>query len=195
MHLSGVKRFVMALLLLGATASWGGDYIYSPRPVEGEAADDGVLVREVTVKKGDNLSRLSKKYSGRDYYYPQILLFNEIKNPHWIQIGQVLRVPLSRKAARKHRQQAVAEKGPERKSLTHELTTDAPKKRSQKQRQTTVAQGESSAYNRAFEAYQKGDCEAAIEQFDSFINRYPSSVLLPEATLSRAECYLKLSAK
>ena len=80
MHLSGVKCCVMALLLFGATASWGGDYLYSPAPVEGEAVGDGVLVREVTVKKGDNLSRISKRYSGRDYYYPQILLFNEIKN-------------------------------------------------------------------------------------------------------------------
>ena len=90
MHLSGVKCCVMALLLFGATASWGGDYLYSPAPVEGEAVGDGVLVREVTVKKGDNLSRISKRYSGRDYYYPQILLFNDIKRPHWIQIGQVL---------------------------------------------------------------------------------------------------------
>ncbi|WP_414718526.1 tetratricopeptide repeat protein, partial [Trichlorobacter sp.] len=45
------------------------------------------------------------------------------------------------------------------------------------------------------EAYKKGDCEAAIALFDQFISRYPSSALLPEATLNRAECYLKLPAK
>lgn len=194
MHLTGVKCFMMALLLLGATASWGSDYLYSPVPVEGETTGDGVLVREVTVKKGDNLSRISKRYSGRDYYYPQILLFNEIKNPHWIQIGQVLRVPISRKAAARHRQQAGVEKKPERKTLTQELVADTPKKRPEKQRSPAGVQGEYNAYNRGLEAYKKGDCEAAIVQFDQFISRYPSSVLLPEATLNRAECYLKLSA-
>ncbi|WP_161947434.1 LysM peptidoglycan-binding domain-containing protein [Trichlorobacter thiogenes] len=184
----------MALLLCGATASWGADYLYLPQPFNGEAGE-GVLVREVTVKKGDNLSRISKRYSGRDYYYPQILLFNDIKRPHWIQIGQVLRVPLSRKAAAKLGQQAVEEKKPEQKSLTHELTVDVPKKRSEKQRPSAGAKGEYNAYNRGLEAYKKGDCETAIAQFDQFISSYPSSALLPEATLNRAECYLKLSAK
>ena len=195
MHLPGVKiPLLLALLLCGATASWGTDYLYSPQPFNGEVGE-GVLVREVTVKKGDNLSRISKKYSGRDYYYPQILLFNEIKNPHWIQIGQVLRVPLSRKAAAKHGQQAGVEKRPEQKSLAQELTAEVPKKRSEKQRPAAVGQGEYNAYSRGLEAYKKGDCETAIAQFDHFISRYPSSTLLPEATLNRAECYLKLSAK
>lgn len=196
MHLPGVKGFMMALLLFGATASWGADYLYAPKPFEGEAVGDGVLVREVTVKKGDNLSRIAKKYSGRDYYYPQILLFNDIKRPHWIQIGQVLRVPLSRKAAASHgQQQAVVEKGPERKSLAQELTVEVPKKKAEKQRLTAAAQGERNAYNRGLEAYKKGECETAIAQFDRFISSYPTSALLPEATLNRADCYLKLSAK
>ncbi|MCE1225328.1 MAG: LysM peptidoglycan-binding domain-containing protein [Geobacteraceae bacterium] len=190
-----MKCFVMALLVFGATASWGTDYLYAPKPFEGEVVGDGVLVQEVTVKKGDNLSRISKKYSGRDYYYPQILLFNDIKRPHWIQIGQVLRVPVSRKAAAKLGQQAAGEKRPEQKSLTHELTVDVPKKKSEKQRPPAGAQGEYNTYNRGLEAYKKGDCETAIAQFDQFISRYPSSALLPEATLNRAECYLKLSAK
>ena len=196
MHLPGVKCFGMALLLLGATATgWGADYLYAPKPFEGEAVGDGVLVREVTVKKGDNLSRIAKKYAGRDYYYPQILLFNDIKRPHWIQIGQVLRVPLSRKAAAKHGQQAGVENKPEQKTLTQEVVADTPKKRSEKRRASVAAQGEQNAYNRGLEAYKKGDCETAIAQFDQFISRYPSSALLPEATLNRADCYLKLSAK
>lgn len=153
MRLPGVKGFVMASLLLGATATgWSADYLYAPKPFEGEAVGDGVLVREVTVKKGDNLSKIAKKYAGRDYYYPQILLFNDIKRPHWIQIGQVLRVPLSRKAADKHGQQAAEERRPEQKSLTHELTADVPKKRSEKKRLPAGAQGEQNAYNRGLEA-------------------------------------------
>lgn len=195
MHLPGVKiPLLMTLLLCGVTVSWGADYLYSPQPFNAEAGE-GVLVREVTVKKGDNLSRISKKYSGRDYYYPQILLFNDIKRPHWIQIGQVLRVPVSRKVAAKLGQQAAGEKKPEQKSLTHELTVDVPKKRSEKQRSPVGAQGEHNAYNRGLEAYKKGDCETAIALFDQFISRYPSSTLLPEATLNRSDCYLKLSAK
>lgn len=195
MHLPGVKIPLLALLLCGATASWGGDYLYAPRPVDGTEPAEGVLVREITVKKGDTLSHLSKRYSGRGYYYPQILLFNEIRNPHRIQVGQVVRVPLSRKAAGKHEQHVVAEKAPERQSLAQELTTDVPKKKSEKQRSVAVPQGERNAYSHAMESFKKGDCEAAIKQFDRFISRYPSSPLLPEATLNRAECYLKLSTK
>ena len=62
MHLPGVKIPLLALLLCGATASWGGDYLYAPRPVDGAEPGEGVLVREVTVKKGDTLYSLSRQY-------------------------------------------------------------------------------------------------------------------------------------
>ncbi|MGE0920085.1 LysM peptidoglycan-binding domain-containing protein [Trichlorobacter lovleyi] len=193
MHLPGVKIPLLALLLCGATASWGGDYLYAPRPVDGTEPGEGVLVREITVKKGDTLSHLSKRYSGRGYYYPQILLFNEIRNPHRIQVGQVVRVPLSHKAGRQ------AQNSPVVAQDQSQVQAAEPSKqvaeRPKAVQQPSLRQGEKNAYNHAMENFKKGDCEAAIKQFDRFISRYPSSSLLPEATLNRAECYLKLSTR
>lgn len=193
MHLPGVKIPLLALLLCGATASWGGDYLYAPRPVDGAEPGEGVLVREVTVKKGDTLSHLSKRYSGRGYYYPQILLFNEIRNPHRIQIGQVVRVPLSHKAVRQMQGKPVQQHDQSQAQAAEpsKQLTERPKAA----QQPPLRQGEKNAYSHALENFKKGDCETAIKQFDSFISRYPSSTLLPEATLNRAECYLKLSTK
>ena len=195
MRLSDVTIPLLALLLCGGSSSWATDYLYTPQPVTSEAGE-GVLVREVTVKKGNTLSGISKQYSGRGYYYPQILLFNTISNPHRIHPGQVVRVPISRKAD---------------KQLT-ETTPSHTKRRHQAYRTTTAAetppraalkttpqaiapQAEKHAYDRALTPLKKGDCTAAIKLLDDFISRYPSSALLPEATLNRAECYLKLSAK
>ena len=185
MHLPGVKIPLLALLLCGATASWGGDYLYAPRPADGAEPGEGVLVREVTVKKGDTLSHLSKRDSGRGYYYPQILLFNEIRNPHRIQVGQVVRVPLSHKAGRQVQNSPVVaqDKSQVQAVEPSKQATERPKA----VQQPSLRQGEKNAYSHAMESFKKGDCEAAIKQFDRFISRYPSSSLLPEATLNRAE--------
>src|SRR6185369_3732244 len=86
---TNMKRIARALVVtlgvgcvtpLTATAT---DYLlFSPAAVAGEPTPpppgDGVLVRKLTIKKGDTLSRLSRKNSGRSSYYPQILLFNNI---------------------------------------------------------------------------------------------------------------------
>jgi len=179
---------LLMLLLCGASASWGGDYLYAPQPANGEAGE-GVLVREVTVKKGDTLSHLSKQFSGRGHYYPQILLFNKISNPHRIHPGQVVRVPLPRNAVQLTENVEVPDKAP---------TGVTAKKAHKKQRsavQPAAGKAETAAYARAATAFKRGDCTTAIMLFDRFIRRYPSSGLLPEATLNRAECYLKLSEK
>ena len=178
------------LLLSGASAGWCADYLYTPGPVTGEKAE-GVLVREVTIKKGDTLSHLSKHYSGRGYYYPQILLFNEIKNPNRIRPGQVVRVPLSRKAVQQTQT-------PEIQRVASVPAVESRQKPAAEKKKPVVhvaAQGEKNIYNRASAAFAKGDCESAIKLYDAFISRYPSSAFLPEATLNRAECYLKLSGK
>lgn len=191
MRLSVVKMPCLLLLLCGAATSWGSDFLYTPQPAAGESGE-GVLVREVTVKKGDTLSRLSKQFSGRGYYYPQILLFNEIKNPNLIHPGQVVRVPLSRKAMKKH-----AESKRKNRHQGHVTTaaTESASNTTVKPVVQAVAHNEKVAYDRALVAFQKGDCTAAIKLFDDFISHYPASTLLPEATLDRAECYLKLSKK
>jgi len=196
MRLTGVTNSVFMLLFCGVQACWGADYLYTPQPVTGEAGE-GLLVREVTVKKGDTLSKLSKQWSGRGYYYPQILLFNEIKNPHRISTGQVVRVPVSRTGESQQAQIKSAKK----KSRHHHQTKTAAKQPASGTQSAATAQAaslsadERSSYDRAMSSFRQGDSAAAIKLFDEFIVRYPGSPLLPEATLSRAECYLKLSSK
>lgn len=195
MRLSGVKVSLLLLCLCGTSMGWSADYLYAPQPVTG-VTGEGVLVREVTIQKGDTLSALSKHYSGRGYYYPQILLFSEIKNPHRIYPGQVIRVPLSHKTA-----------GQQEKSSTQKVelleprsaavVTEAPIQTGEKKKPAArpVTRGEKNAYKHAVAVFKKGDCTTAIKLFDAFISRYPASAFLPEAALSRAECYLKLSSQ
>lgn len=190
MRLASLNSICLALLLCGTQACWGADYLYTPQPAPDEAtAGEGVLVREITIKKGDTLSHLSKQLSGHGYYYPQILLFNEIKNPHWIYPGQVVRVPVSYKAVSQRTQKkSVRKKQPQKhqaKTVVLQQPVQTPAE--------TLSVGEKNVYNQALSSFHKGEWTAAIKLFDEFIVRYPESSLLPEATLNRAECYLRLS--
>ncbi len=60
---------------------------------------NGILVQEIEVRKGDTLYDLSRKFSGHGMYFPQILLFNSIKNPNLIRTGDTLRIPVSKREA------------------------------------------------------------------------------------------------
>ncbi len=196
MDLKGCTTVIVAFLLAGSATSYGADFLYTPQPAT-DTNTEGILVREVTIKRGDTLSHLAKQYTGRGHYYPQILLFNTIKNPHRIHPGQVVRVPLS------HRTTAVAETP---------LTATAPEptgepekhahkaKRSERKSQdksrrasSTASTAERKALSTAQAAFAAGDCKRAITLYDRFIARYPASAQIAEATLNRAECYLKLS--
>jgi len=72
--------------------------LYTPKPAEGDQApaspDQGILVRSITIKRGDTLANLSHKYIGRGSWFPQVLLFNNIKNPDLIITGDKLLVPV-----------------------------------------------------------------------------------------------------
>jgi len=89
----------IALIISIALPAWGQQYLlYSPQPVtsgQKAPAQDGVLVQEIEIQKGDTLSGLSRKFSGHGSYFPQILLFNTIKNPDLIYAGDTIRVPVS----------------------------------------------------------------------------------------------------
>lgn len=92
-----------ALIICMALPASGQQYLlYSPQPVASDqkaSSQDGILVREIQIQKGDTLYKLSRKFSGRGMYYPQILLFNSIKNPDLIFTGNTLRVPITQKEA------------------------------------------------------------------------------------------------
>ncbi|MDD2851557.1 MAG: LysM peptidoglycan-binding domain-containing protein [Desulfuromonadaceae bacterium] len=90
------------LLLCLAPPAMGEQFIYIPQtvvPGEKASAQDGILVQEVHVKKGDSLYRISRKFSGHGMYFSQILLFNSIKNPNLIYPGNIFRVPVRHSAS------------------------------------------------------------------------------------------------
>lgn len=50
-------------------------------------------------------------------------------------------------------------------------------------------------FEQAVTAYRKDDCRSALELFDRFLNENPASPLAPDASLYKAECYLKLAGQ
>jgi len=85
--------------LLVPVLSYGEDFLlYTPKPAEKEqvpaSPGEGILVRSITVKRGDTLSNISHKYIGRASWYPQVLLFNSIEDPDLIYTGDKLLVPV-----------------------------------------------------------------------------------------------------
>jgi len=98
-----IRRTTIVAIIIGMVLPvWGGQYLYAPQPVTPPmktTSQEGILVQEVEVRKGDTLYGLSRKLIGRGMYYPQILLFNSIKNPDLIYPGHTLRVPVTHKEA------------------------------------------------------------------------------------------------
>jgi LysM repeat protein len=93
---------IVAVAFSMSLPAWGRQYLlYEPRPVTSDqpvTPEEGILVQEVEVKKGDTMYDLSRKFSGRGMYYPQILLFNSIKNPRLIYPGSILKIPVSHRS-------------------------------------------------------------------------------------------------
>lgn len=90
---------IALILCMAAAPVWGQQYLlYAPQSAavgQKVSPKDGVLVTEIEVQKGDSLYEISRKYSGRGMYYPQILLFNSIKNPNLIYPGNTLKIPVT----------------------------------------------------------------------------------------------------
>lgn len=210
-------------LLVEAPSGWSQQYyLYSPATVASEAAAqgrDGVLVREVTVKKGDTLSGISHKFSRHGSYYPQILLFNTIKNPNRIYPGNVFRVPVPRNSVAVevdkspgtppvvsameisgHDLKKVAG-GREKKRTSRKKAALAAKKQGTSDKQHTAgvkardAAAGQKLFERAVKAYRGNDFQVALELFDRFLVENQASPLAADASLYKAECYLKLSTQ
>ncbi len=193
MRRTGIKISLLMILLFSASLASGEHYLYKPEKTNAEVVEalEGILVKEVTVKRGETLSRISKRYSNHGYYYPQILLFNQIKNPHLIHPGQVLRVPVLHKTEPKRVNVAV-KKSKQHKAAFQKLNSQ-PTEKSQDRRKIIITATEKADFSHAMTAFKKGDCYDAIKLFDGFISDYPESSMIPDAFLNRAECYLKLS--
>ena len=254
----------VALLLLAlAPAAWSQQYyLYSPKassPEDKVSPDDGVLVREVSVQKGDTLSGLSRKFSGHGSYYSQILLFNDIKDPNLIYAGKTLRVPVSKEqadektstapATKKKKKttrpvsavgkgQTVAPLTPAKRSVAGKTAAeplteislsdlkriDAGKHKKREARQPKTAVMRKTApvteapktaapvtekmrsagveavsgqklFENAVRSYRQEDCRVALDLFERFLSENPTSPLAADASLYKAEYYLKLSSQ
>ena len=63
------------------------------------------------------------------------------------------------------------------------------------QRPVTESSAAQQLFERAVRAYRQEDCKTALDLFERFISQNPSSPLAADASLYKAECYLKLSAQ
>lgn len=233
-----------------ALPAWGQQYyLYEPKPVsaeEKEQVKDGILVTEISVQKGDTLYDISRKFSGRGMYYPQILLFNNIKDPNLIYTGNTLRVPLSKGGPKLEpapvRASAVSSdriKGEDKKggaptaaapsygisstdlnkldkgkqnsraNKTRAAAKDSATTKKQDNKENAAVTAKSGASQRhpadaspgqklfesAVKAYRQDDCRSALELFDRYLADNPGSPLAADASLYKAECYLKLSSQ
>lgn len=191
----------IAFIISMSIPAWGQQFLlYSPQPVlsgQKSPTQEGIVVQEIEIQKGDTLFGLSRKFSGHGMYFPQILLFNNIKNPDLIYPGNILRIPVSHK-------ETVASENIDSKS------TDAPRKPKSTVGIKTVLQPEARTriitspagassgqklFEAAAKAYRQDDCRSALELLDRYLADYSGSALAADATLYKAECYMIMSAQ
>jgi tetratricopeptide (TPR) repeat protein len=196
---AGVFATLMLLVPASALCAAGEDYLlYAPKAAESSMApagpDDGVLVKGVIIKRGDTLAALARKYRGKSSYFPQILLFNRIKNPDLIHFGARLLIPVTEWGAVNP---AVEKKTSIRpRASAAEAQIHAPLPPVQPLR--TVKHESDAAqrlYQKGVKAYKKGEYQRALNAFDRFLATFPASPLAADASLHRADCLLNLSGE
>jgi LysM repeat protein len=178
-------------------ASWGEEFLlYTPKQAAGDqvpaAPDQGVLVRKITVKRGDTLRNLSREHLGVASWFPQVLLFNSIKNPDLIHPGEKLLVPVPaghaisvKKSARVKRHHVAKRPSSLRKSAINQVKPET----------RAAMPEEPETYQRAKRAYLNGDYQKALGLFGQFLRKHPQSSFAADASLYRADCLLRLSGE
>lgn len=186
----GVTGWLLLTAAPAAVFSADSAIIYKPQAAEPGAVpagpEEGILVRGITIRKGDTLKGLARKYRGRASYFPQILLFNKIKNPDLIFTGSHLLVPV--------------DGGSPWAGVTKRRTVAAPHKKAATKPEPVNERPEIKGtdralvqYQRAVTAYKKGQFGRALEEFDRFLAEFPNSPLAADAALHRGDCLLNLS--
>ncbi len=213
---------VIALVICIALPAWGQQYLlYTPEPVtagQDSSSKDGILVQEIEIRKGDTLYDLSRKFNGRGMYFPQILLFNSIKNPDLIYAGKLLKIPVTQKGELKSVPTEMKQKGASikyRATGVRKTAADHTKKTihdpaslqakasplSVDNKSVTVNEPAADAaagqklFEAAVKAYRQEDCRSALTLLDRYLADNSGSPLAADANLYKAECYLKLSAQ
>lgn len=190
-----VSFLLCLLLFLVCSPAMAGEYLlYQPNPSEREVLPlpgEGVLVKKIIIKRGDTLSALSRQFSGKSSYFPQILLFNKIRNPNLIYAGQELLVPLSES----HVLQKTLRPNSDLSDKTGVRTSIRSKQRSSSKisGRNRVPSAERHLFGQAASFFAQGKYRQALEGFNSFLKQYPHSSLVPDASLYRGDCFLRLS--
>ena len=216
-----IRSIIILLLASLPLIAEGSEYqLFSPGAQEGDQLiperGKGVLVRRITIKPGDTLYKISRNFSGRGSYFPQILLFNDIQNPDLIFAGKDLLVPVSKKNAVTKTSEGVEVISPPAKMTspvkakhagvkTAKAAVPADKKQSKNPvgvKQSTRpsaglanSKAEQESYAAAISAYRKEDYKKALPLFGRFLELYPSSDLAPDASFYKAETLFKLSGQ
>jgi len=184
---------LLALFLLAAPG-WADEYFqYLPSALEAEATavrEDGILTKRISIRRGDTLSAISRRYSGKGFYYPQILLFNRIADPNRIFAGKELLVPLPLSAYRRGGAQASSEIY--RAAIPRDSGGTKPQTRF-REKGKRISSGEARLYRQSVALQDQGDYRRALDGFTLFLEKYPDSPLSPDVHLHRADCYLRLS--
>lgn len=147
--------------------------------------EQGILVQGITIKKGDTLKALAKKYRGRAAYFPQILLFNQITNPDLIRTGSKLLIPVRKSSY-----------SASKRNISRRPAVISSKKRNAAMASQTEDESAGNAqqrYRQAVTAYKQGHFRQALEELDRFLADFPASPLAADASLYRADCLLNLS--
>jgi TolA-binding protein len=181
----GVAIAMVITLACAALSADAEDYhLYRPEKTQSKnipPPGDGVLTKTIVIRKGDTLSRLSRRYGGRSSFFAQILLFNRIKNPDLIYAGDLLRVPVT------HQEGSPGLiKGESQSTMKGSAALE-------KRRTSTSGRAGQHLFKRGVRAFEKGNYSLALDIFDDYMAAYPKSPDAPEAALYKAECYMKLS--
>ncbi len=189
--------FLLCLLffLTCSPPAMAGEYLlYQPNPAESEVPPfpgKGVLVKKIIIKRGDTLSALSRQFSGKGSYFPQILLFNKIRNPNLIYAGKELLVPLSE--SHSLQKPLLPTKNLSDKSGAQNATRSKPGASKKISNRNHVASAERHLFDQSAAFFAQGKYREALEGFTSFLKLYPHSSLAPDASLYRGDCFLKMS--
>ena len=181
--------------------------LYTPVPTAAPSlpADPakGILTKTVTIQPGDTLTKISRAHSGRGSYFPQILLFNSIKNPDKIRAGAQLRVPMTRVAVQKAtpgvRKGGIkgirphhARKGGIKGVRPHHARKGGVLASSKAVRQDKPGRpAENELFARGVNLFKKGAYEKAAAVFEEFGRAYPDSRRAADAALYKADCFMK----
>ena len=178
--------------------------LYTPAPTTapslptGPAA--GILTKTVIIQPGDTLTKISRAHSGRGSYFPQILLFNSIKNPDRIRAGAQIRVPVTRMTvqeakpgARKGGKKGVSHRARKgvMKGVSHRARKGGGLARESARQEKQTRPVDEELFSRGVDLFNKGAYQKAAAVFEEFLSTYPGSRRAADAALYKADCYLQ----